>query len=51
MQAQIVEHMVTHTVGSGHHVHETDDSIEAPSSAQVLKFEIVCLKLFKCFEN
>ena len=51
MQAQVAEHMVTHTVGSRHHVHETDDSIEAPDSAQVLKFEIVCLKLFKCFEN
>ena len=45
MQAQFVEHMVTHIVGY------TDDSIEAPSSAQVLMFEIVCLKLFKCFEN
>ena len=51
MQTQVVEHMVTHTIGLGHHVHETNDSIEAPSSAQVLKFEIVCLKLFKCFEN
>ena len=51
MQAQIAEHMVTHIVGSGHHVHETNDSIEALGSAQVLKFEIICLKLFKCFEN
>ena len=34
MQAQVAEHMITSSVGSGH-VHERDDSIEAPSSAQV----------------
>ena len=38
MEAQVAEHMITHNIGSGHHVHERDDSIEAPDSAQVLKF-------------
>ena len=37
MQAQVIEHMVTCSVGSGHHVRERDDSIESPSSAQVLE--------------
>ena len=35
MQTRVVEHMVTCSVGSVHHVHERDDSIEAPDSAQV----------------